>query len=208
MSIIALAIKTIPDIETGRRLHRIDNLSDTGVAKAMFHLQQQHTGSENLPLYLQKIVSIAIASKVEGKIQLTHVGDHDVTNEPISEKILLQAYITQLQHHPQLVTWQGTCYEFPILRYRALKQALTLPHATLLDLSQTLEPATQTCHLPSLTEIALLLDLPSIMPLNMEQTWQTWLAGDYNTIKQATMAEAKTVYCIQQNLAQNKPSKG
>ena len=191
MSIITLAIKTIPDIATGRRLYDIDNLSDTGVVKAMLHLQQQNTGNEELPLYLQRIVSIALISNVEGTVQTFSLKEE-------GEAALLQAYIAQIQQYDdaQLVTWHGLCHEFPILRYRALKYGLTLPNISQIDLSHTLDAHSK--HPPSLAEISLLLHLPPLSAFTMEQTWQAWLENKHTRIHQAAIYEAENIYRIQE----------
>ena len=198
MSTLALAIQTIPDIETGRRLHNIGDLSDIGVAKAMFHLQQQRTGSEDLPLYLQKIISIAIAYETDGKLQVEVLADMIAPQQ--REKGLLQRYIKASQDKQQ-VTWQGNSYDFPILRYRALKQGIQLAEcsnaALQVDLSQKFEPKIL-ASATSLADISCLLDLPPVAKWSKADIWQAYLAQEYATIDQATKENAANIYRIYQ----------
>jgi predicted PolB exonuclease-like 3'-5' exonuclease len=195
MSMLALAIQTIPDIETGRRLHNIENLSDLGVAKAMFHLQQQRTGSEELPLYLQQIVSIAIAYKIDGTLQT------EVLKSSPSESVLLENYV-QASLDKQQITWRGNCYDFPILRYRALKQGIKLVerHDARLqvDLSQQFISASEQSAntSASLADISCLLDLPPLARLSKMDIWQAYLAQDYAVIDNAAQADAANIYRI------------
>ena len=199
MSIISLAIKTIPDIETGRRLHQIKNLSDAGVAKAMFHLQQQRSGSENLPLYLQRIVSIALLIETNGKTVL-HQLSLDSRGKA-DEKHILQSYIQSIAeaNNPKLLSWQGLSYELPVLRYRALKHGLSLPNSEAhQDLSQLF--ADQSSTVASLSNLACLLNLDVLSSFDMPQTWQAYLAGEQDRIDQAAQAEVKVLHEIYQRI--------
>ena len=201
-STLALAIQTIPDIETGRRLHNIGNLSDLGVAKAMFHLQQQRTGSEDLPLYLQKIVSIAIAYERAGKLYIDPLPIDVLVDNHQHEQRLLQRYVNAVKGQQQ-ITWQGSRYDFPILRYRALKQGIKLAenrdiNDTMLqvDLSLQFEPERDAS--ASLADISCLLALPCLEKLNQAEIWQAYLAKDYTRIDNCTKAQAANIYRIHQ----------
>ncbi|HWW81440.1 MAG TPA: hypothetical protein VNY82_17710, partial [Steroidobacteraceae bacterium] len=59
MNCLVFDIETIPDIALGRRLHDLGDLPDEQVAKAMFALRRQSTGSEFLPNEQQRIVAIS-----------------------------------------------------------------------------------------------------------------------------------------------------
>ena len=56
MSVLVFDIETIPDVETGRKLYHLDNLSDEDIALALFALRRAKAGNDFLPHYLQKIV--------------------------------------------------------------------------------------------------------------------------------------------------------
>jgi len=63
MSILVFDIESVPDYESGRKIHKLsDDLSDKDVVKAMQHLQFQKSGSEFMPLHLQKIVAISVVA--------------------------------------------------------------------------------------------------------------------------------------------------
>lgn len=199
MSTLALAIQTIPDIETGRRLYNISGLSDEGVAKAMFHLQQQRTGSEALPLYLQKIVSIAIAEEIKGELHVELLADRnqDTNMDTMSEDMLLQHYVKAIKNKQQL-TWQGANYDFPILRYRALKYGIKLSAlntAMQLDLSQQFEANTS---VPSLSDMVCLLNLTPVSIFKSADIWQAYLTGEQAQIDSTTKQCAENIYRIYQ----------
>lgn len=190
MQSIAVAIKTIPDIEAGKRLYKINNLSNDGVAKAMFHLQQQKADSEILPHYLQQIITIAICYEEDGKIQTDILGDSDV-----SEKALLEQYVSLVKGKQQ-VTWNGTDFEFPILQYRALKNGVSfsgLSHQ--LDLSYKLSPSCSS-EVPNLYEISCFLDLPDLQENNADTILDLWQGNDVDAIHSLAKHDAENVYRV------------
>jgi predicted PolB exonuclease-like 3'-5' exonuclease len=60
MNILTFDIETVPDIEAGRRLYKLEGLSDTDTASAMFLLRREKAGHNFLPPYLQKIIAISV----------------------------------------------------------------------------------------------------------------------------------------------------
>ena len=54
MHCFSFDIETIPDLEFGRRMWQLDDLSDADVGRAMFFKQLQKTGNEFLPLHLPR----------------------------------------------------------------------------------------------------------------------------------------------------------
>ena len=190
MQSVAIAIKTIPDIEAGRRLYKIQELSDEGVAKAMFHLHQQKSGSENLPHYLQRIIMIAVCSKVEGELKTQILSVQD-----LSEKVLLENYVSVTQGKRQL-TWNGNDFEFPVLRYRALKQGVALGDLShQLDLSCELSP-NNTNTSPDLYEMSCFLKLPELQKDNANSIWNAWQNNEMGVIQDSVRRDAENIYQI------------
>lgn len=190
MTYIAITIKTIPDIETGRRLHNIQNLSDDGVAKAMFHLQQQKAGVEGLPPYLQRILVIAAVREEKGKLHVDILG-----GESCTEKELLEQYVMAVKGKKQ-VTWSGNTHEFPVLQYRALKHGVKLP-----DLSQQSDLSTKLSFnnsdkIPSLSEISYFLNLPNLDSDNTDIVWKLFLKNELNAIQLLAKSYAENVYRV------------
>ncbi len=195
MNIAAIAIKTIPDVNAGRRLHNIKNLSDEGVAKAMFHLHQQKTGSADLPVYLQKIVAIAVvtAENAEEQIRLLSIENDD-------EKSVLEAYVAATNGKQQ-VAWKGNQFEFLAIQYRALKYRVGnipdfLQH---IDLSEKLSLNNSQAS-PSLGEISCLLNLEEITEETLASTWQSFLKNENKIIHQSAITSAKNVFQVASRL--------
>ena len=70
MNCLVFDIETIPDVALGRRLYNLEGLSDEQVAKAMFALRRQATGSEFLPNEQQRIVAISCVLRSRDGLEL------------------------------------------------------------------------------------------------------------------------------------------
>ena len=59
MNTLVFDIETVPDVDLGRRLYGLGDLSDAQVAKAMFALRRQGSGADFLPYEQQRVVAIS-----------------------------------------------------------------------------------------------------------------------------------------------------
>ena len=194
MKPIAIAIKAIPDIETGRRLHTIQNLSDDGVVKAMLHLHQQKTGLENLPAYLQKILVMVLVQEQNGKLDSTVL-----SGETMDEPQLLQEYL-RLSQGKQQITWNGQAFEYALIQYRLLKHNIKpFPDfSKQIDITKHLSLNTNNIP-PSLNEMLCLLDLPhKSLPTN--NTWEHYLKNEYQPIQKSAIEKAENIMRIYQRM--------
>jgi predicted PolB exonuclease-like 3'-5' exonuclease len=124
MNILTYSLITLPDFATGSILHDLHNLDDKGIAKALFHLQAQQTGHENLPSYLQQIIAISmILTDEKGKQQtmtLKEQGEVDILNTFFD---IIENY------NPTLVTWDDDYFNSEVIHYRSIKHTLQMsPH--------------------------------------------------------------------------------
>ncbi len=124
MNVLVFDIETVPDVQAGRRLYQLEDLSDADVAKAMFHLRRQETGNESLRLHLQCIVAISAVLRSTDGIRVWSLGDVDS-----SEKEILRQFFDNVDRHtPALVSWNGTGFDLPVIHYRALLHGVSAPH--------------------------------------------------------------------------------
>ena len=78
MNLFVFDIETVPDVENGRRLYRLDGLDDRNVAAAMFHLRAQETGgSEFLRHHLHRIVAISVVLQTPERFKVWSLGEVD-----------------------------------------------------------------------------------------------------------------------------------
>ena len=124
MNILVFDIETVPDVEGGRRLYKLDGLNDKEVAEVMFHARRQETGgSEFLRLHLHRIIAISAVVRTRDKVKVWSLGEVDAP-----EKELLTRFFDGIEKYtPTLVSWNGGGFDLPVLHYRALLHGVVAP---------------------------------------------------------------------------------
>src|SRR6185503_18652558 len=115
--VLAFDIETIPDVEGLRRMYgHATYSSDAEVAQAAFDRRREVTGSDFLPLHLHRVVAISCALRDRDSFRVWSLGEAD---EP--EQELLRRFFDGIEKYtPQLVSWNGSSFDLPVLHYRAL----------------------------------------------------------------------------------------
>lgn len=123
--ILAFDIETVPDCEGARRVHDFDpSMSDEDVREAVLQLRRQEgDGREFLPLPLQRIVAVAVVFRTPTTLYCGALGEADT-----SEEDLVRRFFAGLEREvPQLVSWNGSGFDLPVLHYRALRYGVAAP---------------------------------------------------------------------------------
>ncbi len=131
MHCFSFDIETIPDIEFGRKMWQLDDLSDKDVGTAMSFKRQQATGNEFLPLHQQRIVAISVALRTGDSFRVWTLGDRDADEA----EIIRRFYAGIERYSPDLVSWNGSGFDLPVLHYLALKHGIQAPRAPAQDVS-------------------------------------------------------------------------
>lgn len=199
MRCFSFDIETVPDVEFGRRLWQLDGLPDEDVATAMAFIRQQTSGSEFLPLHLHRIVAISVALRSGDTFRLWSLGDRDA-----DEAELVRRFFDGIERYaPELVSWNGSGFDLPVLHYRALKHGIQAPrywetgdsdreyrfnnylsryhwrHVDLMDVLSGYQPRARA----GLDQIALMLGFPGKLGMGGDKVWDTWLAGGIDAIR-------------------------
>ncbi|HEY9199047.1 MAG TPA: 3'-5' exonuclease [Gammaproteobacteria bacterium] len=213
MNVLVFDIETVPDVETGRRLHGLDGLSDEDVAKAMFHMRRQETGgSEFLKLHLQRIVAISAVLRSRDALKVWSLGD-----TAASEKEIVQRFFDGIDKFtPTLVTWNGGGFDLPVLHYRALLHGIAAPrywdtgdddrdfkwnnylsryHARHTDLMDVLS-GYQARAVAPLDEVASMLGFPGKMGMSGAKVWDTYLDGGIEAIRNYCETDVLNTYLV------------
>jgi 3'-5' exonuclease len=198
-------IETVPDVALGRRLYGLEGLADAQVAKAMFALRRQGSaaasgparagrGGDFLPPEQQRVIAISCALRSRDGFSLWSLGDL-----ASSEAELVQRFFDGIEKFsPDLVSWNGSGFDLPVLTYRALlagaqarrfwetgeedaefryNNYVNRYHWRHTDLMDVLS-GYQSRYRMSLANIACLLGLPGKLGLDGSQVWDAWQAGD------------------------------
>lgn len=211
--VLAFDIETVPDVEGLRRLHGLDNaIPDKSVAEMAFQLRRQATGSDFLPPHQHRVVAISCALRESDSFRVWSLGE-----AKDGEGELIQRFFDGLEKYtPQLVSWNGRGFDFPVLHYRGLIRGVKagrywemgeddrdfrynnyvsryhLRHIDLMDLLALYQPRGSV----ALDEIARLLGLPGKRGLDGSQVWDTYLAGKLADIRRYCEADVVNTYIL------------
>ncbi len=212
MNILVFDIETIPDIELGRRLHGLEGLSDAQVAKAMFTLRRNVTGGEFLSLEQHRIIAISCVLRSRDGLRVWSLGDPSSTEAELIERF----YDGIEKFTPDLVSWNGSGFDLPVLQYRALRAGIQATrywqtgdddsafrynnylsryhwrHTDLMDVLSGYQSRGRV----SLENMACLLGLPGKLGFSGAQVWQSWLAGDLVRVRSYCETDVLNTYLV------------
>lgn len=212
MTILVFDIETVPDVEAGRRLHHLHDLSDKDTAEALFALRRSKVGNDFLPHYMQKIIAISLVLCNERQVKVWSLGD-----ENANEKELITRFYSGIEkHRPMLVSWNGCGFDLPVLHYRALFHGVSAPmywevgdndqkfrwnnylnrfHYRHLDLMDVLAAYQNKAFAP-LDDIATLLGFPGKMGMSGAKVWEAYQAGQIKSIRNYCETDVLNTYCV------------
>jgi DNA polymerase elongation subunit (family B) len=193
----AIALATIPDIETGRCLYDLGDLEDSGIAKAMYHLHKQMSGTDELPLFLQSIAGVCIRmTSADNRCQPFFVGKH-VDNE---QQLLIKLLEWIEENKVTMLAWKGDSFDFPVLHYRLLKQGFhSLDFSRHISLDRKIMPFDHQ-EMPTLREISCLLNLEELQQYGSREIWHSYIGKQSIDIQAYTEARAERVFAIANRL--------
>jgi predicted PolB exonuclease-like 3'-5' exonuclease len=200
MNVFVFDIETVPDTAAGRRLYGLDGLADAEVANVMFHKRRQETGEhEFLRLHLQRVVAISAVIRSGDLLKVWSLGDPGAPEEE-----LIRRFFDGIEKFtPNLVSWNGSGFDLPVLHYRALLHGIPAPrywetgdedsafrwnnylsrfHWRHLDLMDVLAGYQARACAP-LDEIATMLGFPGKLGMDGSKVWGSFLAGDIAGIR-------------------------
>jgi 3'-5' exonuclease len=212
MNCLVFDIETVPDVAFGRRLYNLDGLADEQVAKAMFALRRQDTGNDFLPFEQQRVVAISCVLRSRDDLRVWSLGDVNS-----SEAELVERFFAGIERFsPDLVSWNGSGFDLPVLGLRALQAGVQAPrywetgdgdtafrynnylsrfhwrHTDLMDVLSCYQGRGRV----SLQNAAYLLGLPGKLGFSGGQVWDAWLAGNLVGIRQYCETDVLNTYLI------------
>ena len=214
MNILVFDVETIPDIDSGKKIFNLEDLSDKNAAELMFsHRYQTSNGrTEFLQHYLHKIVTISVVLKTDDKLSVWSLGDKNST-----ETELLERFFEGIERYtPVIVSWNGSGFDLPVIHYRSLihgvvaqrywengdddqsfrwNNYLSRFHSRHTDLMDVLSGYITTARAP-LNEIATILGFPGKMGMSGEKVWDCYLDGDIESIRNYCETDVLNTYLI------------
>jgi predicted PolB exonuclease-like 3'-5' exonuclease len=212
MHCFSFDIETIPDVDFGRRMWNLDDLSDEDVGTAMTFMRQQATGSDFLPLHQQRVVAISVALRTRDTFRVWTLGDRDA-----DEAEIIRRFFDGIERYtPELVSWNGSGFDLPVLHYRALKHGIQAPrywemgesdrefkfnnylsrfHWRHIDLMDVLA-GFQMRGRASLYQMAVMLGFPGKLGMSGDKVWQCWLDGGIDDIRDYCETDVLNTYLV------------
>jgi predicted PolB exonuclease-like 3'-5' exonuclease len=212
MTRLVFDIETVPDVELGRRLHNLEGLSDAQVAKAMYAVRRQESGGDFLPLEQHKVVAISCVLRTREQLKVWSLGDLGS-----SEAELITRFFEGIDKYtPDLVSWNGSGFDMPVLHYRALKAGVSAPrywetgdedssfrynnylsryhwrHLDLMDVLSSFQGRARA----SLSDMATLLGLPGKLGFSGAQVWDAVLEGKLAAVRDYCETDVLNTYLI------------
>lgn len=212
-NVLTFDIETAPDIDAGRRIYGLEDLSDADVAEAMFAKRREETGSSDfLRHHLHRVITISAVLRRGDAVRVWSLGD-----DGSDEADLIQRFYDGIDKFtPTLVSWNGAQFDLPVLHYRALVHGVSAPryweignddrefrwnnylnrfHWRHIDLMDVLS-GYQARATASLSEAAIILGLPGKMGMGGAQVWEYYLAGKIEEIRNYCETDVLNTYLI------------
>lgn len=215
MNLLTFDIETIPDVDSGRVLYQLPDLSDHEVGEWMFaKRREEKDGSDFLPLHLHRIIAISAVLKTHQHLKVWSLGDlHS------SEKEILERFFSGIEkYQPILISWNGNSFDAPVIRYRALLHGVASPrywemgeedasfrwnnylnryhfrHTDIMDILAGYQPRANA----KLDEIAVMLGFPGKMGMHGDQVWTSFIQGEIEKIRNYCETDVLNTYLIYQ----------
>ena len=212
MNTLVFDIETVPDVDTGRRLHGLEGLGDNHVAEILIQKQREESGTEFLRHHLHRVVAVSAVLRSGERLKVWSLGEEDS-----SEAELIQRFFDGLDRYsPTLVSWNGTGFDLPVLHYRALLHGVVAPrywetgdedtsfrwnnyisryHQRHTDLMDVLS-GYQARAAARLDVVATMLGLPGKMGMSGAQVWERFREGDVAAIRDYCETDVLNTYLV------------
>jgi 3'-5' exonuclease len=217
--VLVFDIETVPDVAGIRQLWDLPaTASDEAVAELAFQRRRQAQGSDFLPHHLQRIVAIACVLKSDDGLRIWSLGQPDE-----GERDLVQRFYDGVERFtPQLVSWNGSGFDLPVLHYRAMIHGIAAPrywemgegdglharefkwnnyisryHMRHLDLMDLMAMYSGRANAP-LDDLAKLCGFPGKLGMDGSQVWAAYRRGEIQDIRQYCETDVANTYLLYQ----------
>jgi hypothetical protein len=211
--ILVFDIETIPDAAGLRKVWQLDaGVSEDAVVELAMQRRRQATGSDFLPMHLQKVVAVSCALRERDGIRIWSLG-----TAQDGEREIVQRFFDGIEKYtPQLVSWNGSGFDLPVLHYRALihgiagccywdqgdgdrefkfNNYLSRFHTRHIDLMDVLAGYVNRAWAP-LDEVAQLCGLPGKLGMDGSQVYGAWKRGEIDAIRNYCETDVANTYAL------------
>ena len=211
--VLVFDIETVPDIEGLRKLYDLGpDIAPADVAEMAFQFRRQTTGSDFLQLHVQRVVAISCALRDKNDFRVWTLGSAED-----SEADLIRRFFEGIDKYtPQLVSWNGSGFDLPVLHYRALIHGIQARrywemgeddkefkwnnylsryhtrHLDLMDLMALYQPRANA----PLDALAKLIGFPGKLGMDGSQVWGAFQNGEIAAIRNYCETDVVNTYLV------------
>jgi len=211
--VLVFDIETVPDAAGLRLLWELDpGVSDAAVVDLATQRRRQATGNDFLPAHVQQVVAISCALRSNDGVKVWSLGAPQD-----GEREIVQRFFDGIEKYtPQLVSWNGSGFDLPVLHYRALIHSIagccywdvgdnnrdfkfnnyiSRFHMRHLDLMDVLAGYQNRAWAP-LDEIAQLCGLPGKLGMDGSQVYAAYKRGEIEAIRAYCETDVANTYLL------------
>jgi predicted PolB exonuclease-like 3'-5' exonuclease len=206
-------IETIPDVAGLRRVHKLPEAMNDQEALAWATQQRRvATGSDFLPPHMNQVIAIGCALREGDSFRVWSLGE---ASDPEPE-LIRRFYDGIDRFTPQLVSWNGSGFDLPVLNHRALIHGITGAkfwdwgdddrefrfnsylnryHTRHIDLMDVLAAYQTRCY-ASLDAMARLAGFPGKLGMHGNEVHAAYLAGRHDEIRRYCETDVMNTYLL------------
>lgn len=119
--VLVFDIETIPDLDGLRRLRGTDDsIGDEALLKEVLAEREAAGQSAFLPHHLHRVVTVSCVFRNAEGLKVHSFVDRGEPGQGQEARVVQQFFHAIDKHAPQLVSWNGSGFDLPVLNYRAL----------------------------------------------------------------------------------------
>ena len=211
--LLVFDIETIPDIAGLRKLYELDaQVSDADVAEMAFQMRRQKTGTDFIQHHLQKVAAISCVLREGDNFKVWSLGGLED-----DEGSIIQRFFDGIDKYtPQIVSWNGSGFDLPVLHYRGLingvqcarywdmgeddkdfkwNNYISRYHSRHIDLMDLLAMYGGRANAP-LDDLAKLIGFPGKLGMDGSKVWEAYQQGKLSEIRNYCETDVVNTYLV------------
>ena len=211
--ILVFDIETIPDAAGLRKIWDLaPAVSDAAVVELASQRRRQATGNDFLAAHVQRVVAISCALRSDEGVRVWSLG-----SATDSEPDIVKRFFDGIEKYtPQMVSWNGSGFDLPVLHYRAMihgipgccywdqgdndrefkyNNYLARYHSRHTDLMDVLASYNGRAFAP-LDEMAQLCGFPGKLGMEGSQVYGAWQRGEIEAIRNYCETDVANTYLL------------
>ncbi|MCE9659612.1 MAG: 3'-5' exonuclease [Burkholderiales bacterium] len=123
--VLVFDIESIPDVAGLRLLRQMDaGVDDAAVYEAEIADRAARGKGDFMPLYLQRVLVISCVFRNAEGLRVHSLVDREGGGASQEGRIIQQFFNMIERHVPQLVSWNGSGFDLPVLHYRGMRHGV------------------------------------------------------------------------------------